>query len=257
MHQDVFYTRIDAWQRDFGYCQLYDEAAAALGMIIDCEPIRFEYNNKRWMIEMWKGQYGMTTGCEIGVYTSEGPDLDIPGVFNGTFYDCADDDDHLYLAYTLRKNREILFKRDGKHWWLTGFKLGEFSEPEQLTMDVAITLKDSIMCNAFVGALKKTGYSDYEMRVIQNTVWLFFDKPHSPQPLTRIEFTDRLTQKKNQVLCETYQNVTKDYLSTPEKLKALREKAPELFNLVVTMGKPLQLYKSYELIKKHIFNNRS
>lgn len=67
-HQDIFYTKIDAWQREMGYSRLYDEAAAPSSMIIDCEPIYFEYDNKRWLIEFWKGQYGMTTGFEIGVY---------------------------------------------------------------------------------------------------------------------------------------------------------------------------------------------
>jgi len=37
--QDIFYSTMDPWQRDIGYCRLYDELAAPLGMIIDCEPI--------------------------------------------------------------------------------------------------------------------------------------------------------------------------------------------------------------------------
>lgn len=37
--QDIFYSNMDAWQRNMGYCRLYDEAAAPMGMIIDCEPI--------------------------------------------------------------------------------------------------------------------------------------------------------------------------------------------------------------------------
>ena len=82
--QEIFYSNMYSWQRDMGYCRLYDEASAPLNMIIDCEPIYFEYGNKRWMIEFWKGQYGMTAGGEIGVYTTEGPDLSIPGIFNGT-----------------------------------------------------------------------------------------------------------------------------------------------------------------------------
>ena len=35
---DIFYSLNDCWQRDFGYCRLYDEACAPLAMIIDCEP---------------------------------------------------------------------------------------------------------------------------------------------------------------------------------------------------------------------------
>ena len=55
MKQDMFYSRMDAWQREMGYCRLYDEVAAPCGMIIDCEPINFEYDGKKWLIEFWKG----------------------------------------------------------------------------------------------------------------------------------------------------------------------------------------------------------
>lgn len=246
MRQDIFYSRMDAWQKKYGYCQLYDEAAAPLSMIIDCEPIRFEYGKKKWLVEFWKGQYGMTTGCEVGVYNTTGPDLDIPGVFNGTVYDSAPEEDQLFLAFLLRKGQNILFRREGKHWWLTGFKLGEFSEPHELSMEVAITLKDPEMRGAFVAALREAGYSEQEMRILHNTVWIFFTKPHSQQPYTRIEATDRLTQKKNLLLCETYHKLTKGYRLAPEKIKILRQKAPELFDWVFTMGKPMSLFRGTE-----------
>lgn len=44
--QDIFYSRKNAWQRNMGYCRLYDEAEAPSGMIVDCEPIYFEYDEK-------------------------------------------------------------------------------------------------------------------------------------------------------------------------------------------------------------------
>ena len=39
---DLFYSNIDAWQRQMGYSRLYDESAAPMSMIIDCEPIYFK-----------------------------------------------------------------------------------------------------------------------------------------------------------------------------------------------------------------------
>jgi hypothetical protein len=53
------------------------------------------------------------------------------------------------MSYVLKKNGETLFTRQAKHWWLTGFRLGEFSEPYELTMEVSVTLKDVFMRNAF------------------------------------------------------------------------------------------------------------
>ena len=67
--QDIIYTRMDALQRGFGYAFGYDAAALGINAVLDCEPIFFDYDGRHWMIELWKGQYGLETGCEIGVYT--------------------------------------------------------------------------------------------------------------------------------------------------------------------------------------------
>ena len=51
-------------------CLAKDFATAAFSKqqhssaIIDCEPIYFSYGGKRWLIELWKGQYALTTGAE-------------------------------------------------------------------------------------------------------------------------------------------------------------------------------------------------
>lgn len=69
--QDLFTSRQDAFQRAFGYCALYDRAAFRFHMIFDCLPVYFDYRGKTWLIEFWKGQYGINTGCEIGVYYAD------------------------------------------------------------------------------------------------------------------------------------------------------------------------------------------
>jgi hypothetical protein len=251
--QDIFYSNMDAWQRNMGYCRLYDEAAAPMGMIIDCEPIYFEHDGKRWMIEFWKGQYDMTTGCEIGVYTTEEPDINIPNVFNGPFYRCASNDDLLHMAYLVKKNDEELFTREDKHWWLTGFKLGEFSEPSELTMYMTITLKNEMMRDAFVEGLKNAGYIEDEIHISENNVGLKFDIPRTQQPITRVEEADSLIQLKNQLLCEQYQEITAPYDNFPDKIKAIQEQAPELLEKIMNMGKTKQLFSIYEDIKDYLY----
>lgn len=251
--QDIFYSNMYPWQREMGYCRLYDEALAPLNMIIDCEPIYFEYRNKRWMIEFWKGQYGMTAGGEIGVYTTEGPDLNIPDIFNGTFYNCAKDEDRLYISFTLIKNGEVLFTRNDKHWWLTGFKLGEFAETSELTMYLAIAFKSAIMRNEFIRGLKEAGYSEDDIFVNGNIVSLIFDEPRTPQPITRIGETDWFIQRKNELLCNEYQEITEQYDSFPDKMNVIREQAPEIYDLILnSIGKTRQLFEIFEKIKDYI-----
>lgn len=250
--QDILYSNMDAWQRNMGYCRLYDEAAAPLGMIIDCEPIYFKYSNKRWLIEFWKGQYDLTTGCEVGVYTTEAPDLNIPGVFNGTFFHCAGNEDCLNMDYYLIKNGEILFRREGKHWWLTGFKMGEFSEPSELEIHLSITLKDEEMRDAFVAGLKEAGYLDHEIIISENKVGIKFDKVHTRQPITRIQETDWIIQRKNQILCERYQEIAASYHTFPDKVRAIQEQSPDLYKLVLNMGRTRLLFDSFDKIKDYI-----
>jgi hypothetical protein len=252
LEQDIFYSNMDAWQRNMGYCHLYDEAAAPLGMIIDCEPIYFQYDGKKWLIEFWKGQYDLTTGCEIGVYTSVGPDLNIEGVFNGTFYNCAANVEQLQMGLILKKNGKKLFTREGRHWWLTGFKLGEFSEPSELTIDLIITLKDQTMRNAFLIGLKEAGYLEKEISINENTVGFKFNETRTPQPISRTRKTDWLIQRKNKLLCDNYQEITKPYNNLPDKIKAIQEQAPEIYEKIINIGKSKQLLKIYENIKKYL-----
>jgi len=253
--QDIFYSGIDAWQRSVGYCRLYDEMAAPMGMIIDCEPVYFEYDRKKWLIEFWKGQYDLTTGCEIGVYSTADDELIIPGIFNGTFYNCVENKDCLKMSCTLKKNGDVLFKRSAKHWWLTGFKLGEFSEPSELSVELSITLKDAPMCKAFVKGLKNTGYLEKQFKVTNNTVSLTFKTPHSPQPFSRIPETDSIIQQKNKLLCDKYLEITEPYDNFPDKIKAVQEQAPELFDEILKIAKIKLLNLDYETIMNYLNQN--
>lgn len=242
--QDLFYSNMDPWQRHVGYCRLYDEAAAPLGMIIDAEPIYFEYQGKKWMIAFWKGQYDLVSGGEIGIYI-EALQLKIPGGSRESFYQAANNDDRLQMSYTLKKNGNTFFTREGKHWWLTGFKLGEFCQPSELTMDVTITLHNEIMRDAFISGLRAAGYLQKDLKVTGNTVSFIFDVPHTPQPITRTPQTDSIIQKKNKLMCDKFMEITKDYDSVPDKIRAIEEQAPELYEKIIKMGKTKQYYERF------------
>ena len=251
--QDIFYSRYYAWQRFVGYCRLYDEASGPMSMVIDCEPIYFEYVGKRWMIEFWKGQYGMTSGAEVGVYYTDQADLKIPGVFNGTFFNCVSDEDMLDISFSLMKNGERLFRRSAKHWWLTGFKLGEFSQPSDLSMNISITLKDDAMTRAFLGGLARAGYTRADYQIEGNTVALLFDKPRTPQPYTRLRSLgiEGMAQLRNKTLCDMFKSLTKGSTSM-ERLISLQPKDKNLYNRAVNIGKPKNVYAMYTALDKYL-----
>lgn len=88
--QDIIYSRMDAIQKKLGYCWKYDEGAAVISMIIDCEPICFTYGGAKWMIELWKGQYGIETGAEVGVYKQGSGIVSAAADYLANWYKCAD-----------------------------------------------------------------------------------------------------------------------------------------------------------------------
>ncbi len=250
--QNIFYSRMDAWQRSYGYCRLYDEATAPLSMVIDCEPIRFEYENKKWLIELWKGQYGMTTGGEIGVFTSGGSGLPVPDVINGVVFRSAADDYLLQMSFTLKKNGRVLFRRSAKHWWLTGFILGEFSEPSELSMDVTITLKNDEMRREFVDSLIRLGYSDQEIGVADRTVTFTFSVPRTEQPRTRTELVSKVSQAKNKFLCRRYQTLANATHGIYRKMKGLEHSSPDLYGRIVGALRQDNLFQAYETLVKFL-----
>ena len=243
---------MDSWQRKFGYFRLYDEACATFSMIIDCEPRYFNYKGVKWMIEFWKGQYGMTTGGEIGIYYTSGPNLNIPGVFNGTFYNCVKDEHRIDMSFAFRKNGNLLFTRSGYHWWLTGFKLAEFSQPSELTMDIILDLYDREMAEAFIVGLRNAGYTESEYAIRGRRVYVYFDKPHTQQPFTRNSITVHLMQRNNRSFCDAYNHLTDAYAGTLDKLSYVKIKSPNMYNQIVHMGKPHQIFESYDNIKDYL-----
>lgn len=141
--QNIFYGSDYCWQRNFGYSTFYDDMAPAFNMNFHCLRFYFDYNGKSWLIQAWKGQYGITTGCELGVYYKS-PDREIK------HYDCVEDKDRLEMSVSLFRNGENLFLRNAeKHWWLTGFIVFEMIPPQELSMDFTIKFPSKDMLNAF------------------------------------------------------------------------------------------------------------
>lgn len=150
---NFYYTNDDPWQRAFGYNEFFDIGAPFVGMYIDTMRCKFQYDNKDWLIQFWKGQYGYVfVGHEIGVYTK-------PLDRTTEHYDCASDEDALYMSMTGYRDGEELYTRDyGKYWWCTGFVPGvldSFADRSEMGLKCRITMKDYKMLLAFSGALKE------------------------------------------------------------------------------------------------------
>ncbi len=249
---DIISSQMYPWQRNMGYCLLYDELAPSLNMVIDSEPIYFEYDERRWLIEFWKGQYGMTTGGEVGIYVTDKDDIDVPGVFSGTFFESVTDEERLNIRFNLKKNEESLFTRKEHHWWLTGFDVGIFSKPKSLSMDIRLIFPHYTMKEAFLIGLRNAGYTESDYKEFNNMIYITFDTPKSNQPSHNYKLLLPFIQLSNKTYCSLYNWLTRDFERTIDKIYFLCIYYPNLFKIVAGNHRAEKIQKAYELIHSYL-----
>lgn len=150
---DIFSTRRDAWQRKMGYEALFDAAAPAAHMVMDVWPVYFNYGGRTWLIEFWKGQYGINTGGEVGVYHADR--IIPPGQYRFAHFDAASDDEMPLIRCKLTRGSETLYAYQMRHWWLTGFDMGRFSKPDSLVLNTEFIFDNPAMGDAFCEGLMR------------------------------------------------------------------------------------------------------
>ncbi len=163
---DYYYTNDkEAWQYNFGFGKIYDIASPYLLLEYDYIRVFFTYAGKDWMLQMWKGQYGMVFyGGEIGIYNR--PHVD-DGMSEWTFFNCPAEEDWLNMEMTLWHEqldgtwvREFTREYD-KYWWCTGFKNGHLRQEEpadELRLEGRITFLDEEMTKLVADGLKECGF---------------------------------------------------------------------------------------------------
>lgn len=169
---DYYYTNDkEAWQYNFGFGKIYDFVSPYILLEYDYIRVFFTYEDKDWMLQMWKGQYGLIFyGGEIGIYNRDHVD---DGMSEWTFFNCPAEEDWLNMEMTLwheelngEWTREFTREYD-KYWWCTGFKNGHLrvEEPaDELRLTGRITLKDEEMTKLVVDGLVECGFDVSETK---------------------------------------------------------------------------------------------
>ncbi len=155
----------ECWQKNFGFNEVYDTFAPLTIMYYDTVRTIFEYGGKEWLIQTWKGQYGMAfVGGEVGVYTRS------PGSI-GSHFTCADKEDWLYMEtafmwdeYETGEYRAVFNRKYDKYWWATGFVVGFPNGSLRKTLTefrlvTHITFKDTEMADAFCKSFETNGFT--------------------------------------------------------------------------------------------------
>ncbi len=155
-YEAVVYAPMYCWMRNFGFCVEYDMLCYALPIYCyNTRRFKFEYDNRDWMIQIWKGNYLITNGGEVGIYNREN------GKF-GSYYDVVKDEEMLPMSLQIRHDDEVLVNiPEQNHWWVNGFKLGHrLYSPHTLQMSFTIEMPDEEMLKAFTAAIDKNVYHD-------------------------------------------------------------------------------------------------
>lgn len=238
---DLFISTLDAWQKNFGYCRLYDEAAPSMNMIIDCEPIYFDYQNKTWLIEFWKGQYGINTGAEVGIYRAKTKLKEQE--LSTTLFEAVPEAEMLPISYELiKRDGTTIFRASRVHWWLACFHMGLFSNPADLRLKVSIAFPDEDMKRSYISGLLQAGYCADEIHIRHQTVSIYFSAPKSPQPPRHIR--SLFAQWQNRNFIKLYFFLTKPFCHTADRLLYLYYFAPALFRSVFSSrGKYRRIHK--------------
>ncbi|MBR3589152.1 MAG: DUF4474 domain-containing protein [Clostridia bacterium] len=167
----LVYATINCWMRDFGFCYLYDLLATSMPVFFkyDTRRFKFEYNDMEYMIQIWKGNYTISNGGEVGVYCRDKSK-------SGTYYDCANDEQMLPMSMQILHGDKVLVNKPLQlHWWVNGFNLGKtLYSPQSLTMKFSIAMTDEEMLKAFCEAIDNSKEHDVIYTVdglTVNAIW--------------------------------------------------------------------------------------
>lgn len=232
LKQDIVVSINDSWQREMGFSDFYDYHAPLFNIVTDAEPIYFTYREKEYRLEFWKGQYGITTGAEIGLYVRD-KHTDAPK----GYYRCATDQERLQMGFLLF-NKCFLFSRSGLSWWLTGFDVGVFSRPKDLTMKVCISFPSQEMQIAFVEGLLNAGYEQNKIRVCDSCVCFDYCCSHHYKMNHRGRILKCIAQVCNCINVSLFNFFTRYFTTTLDKLTYIRFMFPCLYRLIIRFTFP-------------------
>lgn len=146
---NTFSAASDAWQRNFGFCRMYDDAAFLIGDVYQTIRVPFRYDGKDWMIQIWKGVYSWNMlGGEVALYNK-------PVDRKEAFYDCATDTERIPMAFSVSCGDETIIRTElATSWWQTAFTQHRLVRPRDLSMEFTLTFPNSEMLRAFTQSLQ-------------------------------------------------------------------------------------------------------
>lgn len=228
-----FSSVIDAWQKAAGYTWFYDYMAPRFQMVFDALPVYFDYRGKTWLIEFWKGQYGINTGAEIGIYHADR--ILSEAEYQVAVFQAAKEHEMLSCSLQLYDEDGQYVQISEKHWWLTAFIPGRFSHPSNLCLKSAICFPDEEMLRAFRCGLCQAGYPPEDITVQGLCLSFTFHKPLPEHYGLLTRFFRRLSQCQNYICCRLFVWATRPFVCTQDRVLYLYYCLPFVFRRLMRL----------------------
>lgn len=238
--KNTFHTTLDAWQRDFGYGAIFDLAAPHFNMIFDSLPVYFDYDGKTWLIEFWKGQYGINIGAEVGIYKADR--ILNKDEYDNEFFQPVGNDELFPICMNLYCKDEILGCICKHHWWLTTFKMGRFAKPKDVNVEISLTFPDYDMLDAFIDSLAQNPLAPESIHGNGLNISFLFDSCSTCQCSFLNKLYIAFVQFKNHCLYKLFVWSTAPFTISMDQILYLYEYAPFIFRKLFSMHSK-KLYK--------------
>lgn len=222
-----FSSALDAWQKTAGYTWFYDYMAPRFQMVFDALPVYFDYRDKTWLIEFWKGQYGINTGAEIGIYHADR--LLSEAEYQVARFSAADEREMFPCTLQLCKPDGAYVQLSETHWWLTAFLPGVFSRPHDLRLKATLCFPDREMLDAFYNGLCKAGYPAEQIAIRDLSLSFTFHRPLPDSYGLFTRFHRWFSQCLNRIYCRLFVLVTRPFRCTEDRILFLYFYLPVCF----------------------------
>ena len=171
---NVLHSKTLSWQYIFGYIDFYDMIfCAGTAGNMRKEKICFEYNDTKFIIWLWKGDYpNLGGGAEMGIYDNSAI---TPGFWIGTSYNYTMTLS-LYYKESFQYNNIFSWMPDEMQWWITGFN----PDYRNLLVENMVSIGSIDMRDRkyLYNALKESTKNNYKNIIFDDTnytVWIVWE----------------------------------------------------------------------------------
>jgi len=153
---------VDGFGMFFNWQPSYGEPPRIIQMIYSTVRVKFRYGGQDWMIQMWKGRYGLVMlGGEIAVLkkpTEQPAEHYWPALESEELAISMDVYQHNFHS---NKTKQLFSRSTNSAWWFNGFVPGSFVEynrKDEIIMVGSIIFPNQEMLKAFEKSFARMGF---------------------------------------------------------------------------------------------------